>query len=60
MANQPKAMAYSGKVDLYVSSIMNVDLGDGWEDAVIHNYYPQIRLKNLQMGANLIQYSFMQ
>lgn len=36
------------------------DLGDGWEDADVHNDSPQIRLKALQMGANLIQYSFMQ
>ncbi|MEA4968538.1 MAG: DUF4159 domain-containing protein [Bacteroidaceae bacterium] len=36
------------------------DLGDGWEDADVHNDSPQIRLKALQMGANLIQYCFMQ
>lgn len=36
------------------------DLGDGWEDADVHNDSPQIRQKALQMGANLIQYSFMQ
>ena len=36
------------------------DLGDGWEDADVHNDTPQIRQKALQMGANLIQYSFMQ
>lgn len=36
------------------------DLGDGWEDADVHNDSPQIRQKALQMGANLIQYCFMQ
>ncbi len=36
------------------------DLGDGWEDEDVHNDSPQTRLKALQMGANLIQYCFMQ
>lgn len=36
------------------------DLGDGWEDEDVHNDSQQIRLKALQMGANLIQYCFMQ
>lgn len=36
------------------------DLGDGWEDDDVHNDSPQTRLKALQMGANLIQYSFIQ
>ena len=36
------------------------DLGDGWEDEDVHNDSPQTRLKALQMGANLIQYCFIQ
>lgn len=36
------------------------DLGDGWEDDDVHNDSPQTRQKALQMGANLIQYSFIQ
>ena len=36
------------------------DLGDGWEDEDVHNDSPQTRLNALQMGANLIQYCFMQ
>ena len=36
------------------------DLGDGWEDEEVHNDSPQSRLKALQMGANLIQFTFMQ
>ncbi len=36
------------------------DLGDGWEDEDVHNDSSQTRLKALQMGANLIQYCFMQ
>lgn len=35
------------------------DLGDGWEDQEVHNDPDAIRLKALQMGANIIQYVFM-
>ncbi len=34
------------------------DLSDGWEDAVVHNDPPEVRLKALQMGANIIAYAF--
>jgi hypothetical protein len=34
------------------------DLGDGWENAEIHNDSKQIRLKALQMGANILEYAF--
>lgn len=34
------------------------DLGDGWEDAEVHNDPEAIRLKALQMGANIINYAF--
>ena len=34
------------------------DIGDGWEDAEIHNDSQQIRLKALQMGANILEYAF--
>ncbi|MBS3914501.1 MAG: DUF4159 domain-containing protein [Bacteroidetes bacterium] len=34
------------------------DLGNGWEDAEVYNDPETIRAKALQMGANLIQYSF--
>ncbi len=34
------------------------DLSDGWEDEVIHNDPYEIRLKALQMGANIISYAF--
>ena len=32
------------------------DLGDGWEDQSVHNNPQKIRLKALQMGANIIGY----
>ncbi len=34
------------------------DIGDGWEDAEVHNDSKQIRLKALQMGANILEYVF--
>lgn len=33
------------------------DLGDGWEDPDVHNDNEAVRLKALQMGANIIQYA---
>lgn len=34
------------------------DLGDGWEDQVVHNDPEEVRLKALKMGANIIKYAF--
>ncbi|MDP5082284.1 MAG: DUF4159 domain-containing protein [Winogradskyella sp.] len=34
------------------------DLGDGWEDAEVHNDPEEIREKALKMGANIIKYAF--
>lgn len=34
------------------------DLGNGWEDPEVHNDPPEVRLKALQMGANIIKYAF--
>lgn len=34
------------------------DLGDGWEDAEVHNDLPEVRHQALKMGANLIEYVF--
>ena len=34
------------------------DIGDGWEDAEVHNDSDQIRQKALQMGANILEYVF--
>ena len=35
------------------------DLGDGWEDQEVHNDSDEARTKALQMGANIIAYSFL-
>ena len=34
------------------------DLGDGWENAEIHNDSQEARTKALQMGANILSYAF--
>jgi len=34
------------------------DLGDGWENPEVHNDPQEVRLKALQMGANIIKYAF--
>lgn len=34
------------------------DLGNGWENQEVHNDPPEVRLKALQMGANMIKYVF--
>ncbi|NHM03741.1 DUF4159 domain-containing protein [Flavobacterium celericrescens] len=34
------------------------DLGDGWEDAEVHNDPANVREKALKMGANIIHYAF--
>ena len=35
------------------------DLGDGWESAEVHNDPQEVREKALQMGANIINYVFL-
>ncbi len=34
------------------------DLGDGWEDAEVHNDPKDVREKALKMGANIVKYAF--
>ena len=36
------------------------DLGDGWEDEEVHNDTKEVRTKALQMGANIINYVFVE
>ena len=51
-------LIYEGKLVCFYD--FECDLGDGWEDAVIHNNSEENRLKALQMGANIIQYALTQ
>lgn len=34
------------------------DLSDGWESQQVHNDPPEVRVKALQLGANIIQFTF--
>lgn len=47
---------YEGRLVCYYSQ--ESDLGDGWEDEEVHKDPEDVRIKALQMGANLIQYAF--
>lgn len=48
-------LIYKGRVVCFYS--YECDLGNGWEDANVHNDPWEIREKALQMGANLVQYA---
>ncbi len=47
---------YQGRLVVFYS--FETDLGDGWEDAPVHNDSYEVRLKALQMGANIINFVF--
>jgi hypothetical protein len=49
-------LIYKGRLVCYYT--YSTDLGDGWEDAEVHNNPEPVRLKALQMGANIIEYVF--
>lgn len=48
-------LIYKGRLVCYYS--VETDLGDGWEDASVHNDNAEKRTQAFQMGANLIQYA---
>ena len=47
---------YEGKLICFYD--FESDLSDGWEDEAVHNDPYEIRIKALQMGANIISYAF--
>ena len=49
-------LIYEGRLVCFYT--YECDLGNGWEDQVIHNNSEGIRQKALQMGANIISYAF--
>jgi len=55
---KPQAFGYFHNGRLICLYTTESDLGDGWENQEIHNDAPEIRLKALQMGANIIKYAF--
>ena len=56
--NRPQAFGIYEEDRLLVLYTFESDLGDGWENPEIHNDPQEIRLNALQMGANIINYVF--
>lgn len=54
----PQAFGIFDKDRLILLFTFESDLGDGWEDPAVHNDPPEVRLKALQMGANIVKYTF--
>ena len=53
---QGLALIWEGRVVCFYT--FECDLGDGWEDAEVHNDPSSVRRLALEMGANIIQYAF--
>jgi hypothetical protein len=51
-------LIYEGRLICFYT--YECDLGDGWEDQAVHNDPEEIREQALMMGANILQYTFMQ
>lgn len=56
--SQGFGLIYEGKLVCFYS--FESDLGNGWEDQHIYNDPQELRLKALQMGANIISFCFNQ
>ena len=55
---RPQAFGLFHENRLVLLFTFESDLGDGWEDEVVHKDPLEIREKALQMGANIIKYAF--
>lgn len=55
---RPQAFGIFHEDRLLLLYTFESDLGDGWENPEIHNDPPSVRLKALQMGANIVKYAF--
>lgn len=55
---RPQAFGLFYENRLVLVFTVESDLGDGWEDQEVHNDPADIRLKALQMGANIVKYAF--
>jgi hypothetical protein len=58
--NPPQAFGLFIEERLVCLYTYESDLGDGWEDADVHNDSAEVREKALQMGANIISFVFKQ
>lgn len=54
----PQAFGIFEEDRLVLLYTYETDLGNGWENPEVHNDPPEVRLKALQMGANIIKYTF--
>ena len=57
-SKRPQALGIFHEGRLVLLFTFESDLGDGWEDPTVHNDPEEIRIKALQMGANIIAYAF--
>ena len=55
---RPQALGIFDQGRLVLLFTFESDLGDGWEDPEVHNDPEEVRLKALQMGANIVEYAF--
>ncbi len=55
---RPEALGIVHEGRLVLLFTFESDLGDGWENPEVHNDPQDVRLKALQMGANIIKYAF--
>ncbi len=55
---RPQAFGIFYEDRLVVLFTYESDLGDGWEDAEVHNDPADVREKALKMGANIVKYAF--
>lgn len=55
---RPQAFGVFHKNRLVLLFTYESDLGDGWEDAEVHNDPAHVREKALKMGANIVKYAF--
>ncbi|RSK38573.1 DUF4159 domain-containing protein [Mangrovimonas spongiae] len=55
---RPQAFGVFHEGRLVLLFTFESDLGDGWEDEVVHNDPKEVREKALKMGANIVKYAF--
>lgn len=55
-APQGYGLIWEGRLVCFYS--YECDLGDGWEDPEVHKDPEEVRIRALQMGANIISYAF--
>jgi len=55
---RPQALGMFYEDRLVLLFTYESDLGDGWEDAEVHNDPEDVREKALKMGANIVKYAF--